>query len=63
MDEGTRKQIKTRLFTWRTNCRRKMVVLDSMLALRNQDFEGMFEELIDKFRKPKENILKLQRLL
>ena len=32
-----------------------MRILDSELALRNQDFEEMFEELIDKFRKPKKN--------
>ena len=51
MNEETRKDMKTMLFNFRNKCRGKMSVLDSMLALRNQDFEEMFEELVNKFRK------------
>ncbi len=53
MEEKQRKHIKSILLNWRGKCREEMVCLDSELALRNQDFEEMFNKLLNKFRKKK----------
>lgn len=45
--------IKNTLFNFRQKCWDKMVVIDSKLFLPNQEFNVLFEKLINKFRNVK----------
>lgn len=49
--ESKRKYYKNILLRWRDDCYKKMIVLDSELCLNNTEFNNLFEDLINKFRK------------
>lgn len=52
-NEGSRKYYKNLLFRFKEDCYKEMVILDSELSLTNTQFNKLFEDLINKFRKKK----------
>ena len=52
-NERPRKYYKNLLFKFKEDCYKKMVILDSELSLTNTQFNKLFENLINKFRKNK----------
>lgn len=51
--ESQRKYYKNILLRWKDECYRKMRIFDSELCLNNTEFNNLFEDLINKFRKNK----------